>query len=96
MKHIYSSETDWFVADSPEHAIELCCKFYECGSCGLQGACGWDKKDGSPFDLVDDVLPLTIRDMDSPDGNGDYVKTTKTCREWADQEPYGLLCSTEY
>lgn len=95
MKHVYRSETDWFVAESVGHATELCCEHYECGYCSLDGACGWDPNDGPPFEELSDDAPLTIRDTDKRDGDGDYAKETKTCGEWAAESEPGLLSSTE-
>ena len=86
--HIYRNRvTDWFVAESPERARELCREHYD----------DWDESDieayGADlftFALCPDDEPLKVADDDGEDAR------TKTCAEWAASEPPGLLCSTEY
>ena len=86
-KHVYKNETtDWFVAESEEHALELW-KRYMVDEVGERLE-DYDE-DGYLFSLWPDDKPLTVTD----EGSGGV---TKTGREWADESPCGFLCTTEF
>lgn len=89
MKHVYESEVDWYVAESEEHARELCIKSTGCTGCGRPNNNCMVDEDNIFIQCPDDFV-LHIRGEDGRDA------WAKPCREWAEQEPCGFLCSTEY
>lgn len=87
-KHVYSDNTDWFVAESPEHAAALWATY-------MRDEIGEDQADyegTSHFEQEPDDKLLTITTEDI----GPVRKVTKTCAEWARTEPVCFLGSTEW
>lgn len=78
--HVYRNESDFVIAESPEHAVILW---------NENTGCPEEDLDDNEFYQLNDDMPLTIESEDCPG------KTTKTCAEWAKDGP-GFLCSTEY
>lgn len=85
MKHVYAnSATDWFVAESPEHAAALAIEADKKNDI-------YDEGNDYDFELVPDDQLLSMFNNDGSD-----TTTKKTAREWADENEPGFLMTTNY
>ena len=83
--HVFTNESDWFVAESAEHAQQLCIEHY--------GGLFSDEEFGTFEELADSSM-LTISYEDAPEDQESRCK--HTCRQWADVSMPGLLASIDY
>jgi len=93
-KHVFTNDTDWFVAHDMDELREILIPFY-----------GDDDFDPDEWRCLGDDETVKITDHDASPvirGGGSAVdlsrhpSETKTAREWADMTEPGVLCSTEF
>jgi hypothetical protein len=84
--HVYAvGDCEWYVAESPEHAVRL---WTEMTGCTL------DDLDGEMPEQLDDAASMSI--YPDEDHTNPATRETKTCGEWAASNGTGPLCSTEF
>lgn len=82
--HVYKTDEDTVIAADPADA-----------AAALDEAVGGSACVAEDFTAVPDDEPIAvIQDPYLPEA--EWVRVTKTAREWADSEGRGLLCSTEW
>jgi len=87
MKHVFATQCDWWVAETTAEVEALVLAHY---GDTIEERC--DEIEQLPDDST---VKITCDEAGAISEEGDGFSVTRTCREWADREPVGLLASTE-